>query len=204
MEKNENFKEELENQYAILIKASEKKEFKYIIIMLVIITISLIATTTGTIFAYSAYKNSKEVRNDHKESVTYYQTLAVTYNTSQNLELNGIGNGYSLDVPKIINITNEGDTEIVFDVKLTNINTNLLSTNSLVYTLTRSGDTSIIKELPLNEKAIITDCKIAPKETIEYVLKVDFIGQIDAGNYDNHYNSRIVIDIKNNKSNLLN
>jgi hypothetical protein len=204
MEKNENFKEELENQYAILIKASEKKEFKYIIIMLIIISISLVATTVGTIFAYSAYRNSKGIQNENRENSTYYQTLAITYNTTQNLNLEGIGNGYSLATPKIINITNEGDTEVIFDVKLTNINTNLLSTNSLVYTITRSGDTSIVKELPLTEKAIITDCKIAPKETIEYVLKVDYIGQMEEGNYNSNYNSKIVIDIKNNKSNLLN
>lgn len=204
MEKNENFKEELENQYAILIKASEKKEFKYIIIMLIIISISLVATTIGTIFAYSAYKASKEIKMDKKEDTVYYQTLAITYNTSSTLELTGIGNGYTLDTPKIISITNEGDTEIIFDIKLTNINASLLSTNNLVYTLTRSGETSIVKELPLNERAIIQDCKIGSKETIEYVLKVDFLGQIEEGNYSNYYNSKIVIETKNNKSNLLN
>ncbi len=204
MEKNENFKEELENQYAILIKASEKKELKYIIIMLIILSISLVATSVGTIFAYSAYKNSKEVQTDKNTNTTFYQTLAVTYNTSQNLNLEGIGNGYELHEPKIISITNEGDTEMIFDIKLTGITTTLLSTNSLVYTLTRSGETSAVKELPLKEKAIVTDCKIAPKETIEYVLKVNFIGQIEEGNYSNNYYSRIAVDIKNNKSNLLN
>lgn len=204
MEKNENFKEELENQYAILIKASEKKEFKYVIIMLIIISISLVATSIGTIFAYNAYKASKEIKTEKKEAATYYQTLTVTYSDTAILDLQGIGNGYSLASPKIISITNEGDTEIIYDLKLTNINTSLLSSNNLVYTLTRSGDTSIVKELPLSEKAIVQDCKIEPKETIEYVLKVDFIGQIEEGNYSNHYNSKIVIETKNNKSNLLN
>lgn len=204
MEKNENFKEELENQYAILIKASEKKELKYIVIMLIILSISLVATSVGTIFAYSAYKNSKEVQTEKNNNATFYQTLAITYNTTPNLDLEGIGNGYELKEPKIISITNEGDTEMIFDIKLTGITSTLLSTNSLVYTLTRSGETSVVKELPLKEKAIITDCKIAPKETIEYVLQVNFIGQIEEGNYSNNYHSRIAVDIKNNKSNLLN
>ena len=172
--------------------------------MLIIISISLVATTIGTIFAYSAYKASKEAKTETKGNTTYYQTLAVTFNTTSNLELSGIGNGYSLQTPKIITITNEGDTEIIFDIKLTNISTTLLSTNNLVYTLTRKGETSIVKELPLKEKAIIQDCKITPKETIEYVLQVNFLGQIEEGNYDNNYNSKIVVETKNNKSNLLN
>jgi len=39
MEKNENFKSELENQYSILIRANEKKEHQRYMVLLVIILI---------------------------------------------------------------------------------------------------------------------------------------------------------------------
>ena len=60
MEKNEEFKEELEKQYSILIKASEKKEKKYFIIIISILVVTLLGTIVSIIFAGAAFKNSKK------------------------------------------------------------------------------------------------------------------------------------------------
>lgn len=203
MEKNENFKSELETQYTILIKASEKKEHQRFVIILTILIITLVSVLISIIFAVMAFKNSTKINIESKETTTHYQTLAITYNGGATLNLTGIGNGYNLSTPKTINITNEGDTDITFDVKLTSINTSLLSTNNLVYTLTKNNNESTSKELPLSDKVIASDIKIAPNETVSYIIKVTFNGTIEENNYTNYYNSKIVIDQKNNKSNLL-
>lgn len=203
MEKNENFKAELENQYAILIKASEKNEQKRFTVILTILIITLLSVLISIIFAAMAFSNSKKVNIANNEKSTHYQILSITYNGSNNLNLSKIGNGYQLSTPKTISITNEGDTDITFDIKLTSINTSLLSTNNLVYTLTKNNSESTSKELPLSDKVIASDVKIAPEETISYVIKVSFNGTIEENNYTNYYNSKIVIEEKDNKSNLL-
>lgn len=203
MEKNENFKAELENQYAILIKASEKNEQKRFTVILTILIITLLSVLISIIFAAMAFSNSKKVNIANNEKFTHYQILSITYNGSNNLNLSKIGNGYQLSTPKTISITNEGDTDITFDIKLTSINTSLLSTNNLVYTLTKNNSESTSKELPLSDKVIASDVKIAPEETISYVIKVSFNGTIEENNYTNYYNSKIVIEEKDNKSNLL-
>ncbi len=203
MEKNENFKTELENQYTILIKASEKKEEKRFIIILTILSVTLISVLISIIFTILAFRNSLKINIESKEVSTHYQTLAITYNGNESLNLSNIGNGYQLQTPKVINITNEGDTDITFDIKLTSINTSLLSTNNLLYTLTKNNNESTSKELPLSDKVIASDVKIAPNETISYVIKVAFTGTIEANNNTNYYNSKIIIEQKDNKSNLL-
>lgn len=204
MEKNENFKEELETQYTILIKANEKKEKQRFIILLVVLGITLLTVFISMIFSFKAFSATKKIDNKEKStSKTHYQTLSTTFNGNQELNLSGIGNGYELSVPKTIQLTNEGDTDITFDIKITGIQTSLLSTNNLVYTITRNGETSIKKELPLSENTIIKDEKISPEETITYIIKVSFNGVLETGNYSNYYNSRIVVEQKDNKSLLL-
>lgn len=204
MEKNENFKSELETQYSILIQANEKREQKRYIFILTILLVTFISVLFSIFFSYIAFKNSKNINieNDNK-NITYYQTLSAKYNGSNNLSLNEIKNGYELSNPKVIEITNEGTTDISFDIKLTSINTNLLSTNKLVYTLVRNDENVVSKELPLSDKVIANDIKIAPKETITYILKVVFVGTIEENNNSNYYNSKIVIEQKDNKLNLL-
>lgn len=204
MEKNENFKEELETQYAILIKAKERKEKQRFNILLLILAITFISVIISVIFAYKAFSATKDIdnKNEAKASI-YYQTLSTTFNDNQNLNLSGIGNGYELSTPKVIQITNDGNSDITFDIKLTGIKSSLTSTNNLVYTITRNGDTSITKELPLSDKIIISDIKISPEETITYVIKVSFKGKLEEGDYSNYYNSKIVIEQKDNKASLL-
>ena len=204
MEKNESFKEELETQYAILIKAKEKKEKQRFMILIVIAFITMIFVIISVFFAYKAYKSTKDIKQENNTMVEkYYRTLSTTYNTGSSLNLSGIGNGYKLSTPKIIQITNEGNVDASFDIKLTGIQTSLLSTNNLVYTITRDGQTSINKELPLSDTTIITDIKIAPNETISFTINVSFNGVIEENNYSNYYNSNIVIEQKDNSSSLL-
>ncbi|MBQ4030213.1 MAG: hypothetical protein II625_00545 [Bacilli bacterium] len=195
MEKNEQFKEELEKQYSILIKASEKKEKKYFIIIISILVMTLVGTIISIVFSSIAFRNSKDMNKKAEETMnTYYRTLAVTYNTGDKLELRGIGNGYELSNPKTITITNEGDTKSKFNIKFSGIQTSLISSNNLTYTITSNNETSSPKELPLNEKVIVSEVEIEPEQTITYVIKASYNGQMEENNYTNYYNANIVIE----------
>lgn len=204
MEKNENFKEQLETQYNILIEANAKKEKLRYIVILTIVLITFISVLISVIFSYRAYAASKKINTDTtSETKNYYRTLATVFNNGSNLNLSRIGNGYQLATPKIVQITNEGDSDITFDIKLTSINTSLLSTNNLVYTITKDNETSVNKVLPLSDKVIVQDANITPGETISYIINVKFTGTIEENNYSNYYNSKIAIIQKNDKSDLL-
>ena len=203
MEKNENFKSQLETQYNILIKASEKKEQKRYICILIILISTLIAVIVSIIFAYKAYQSSNEIKGKEKNSNTYYETLSVIYNGDNTLNLSNIGNGYNLVNPRTITITNEGEDDIIFNINLNSIKTSLLSTNNLIYTINSSNNESTNKELPLTDKTIINKQKISPGETITYTIMVKFNGTMESNNYSNYYNAKINIDIQNNKSDLL-
>ncbi len=195
MEKNENFKEELEKQYSILIKASDKKVKKYFIVIITILTITLVATIISCVFASSALKASKKINKEQVETVnTYYKTLSISYNNGPKLELKNIGNGYELQNPKTITITNEGNSEVIYSIKLSSIQTSLISTNNLKYTLITNNQSSNPKELPLNEKVIVQDVKIEPEQTIKYILKASYSGQMEENNYSNYYNANIIIE----------
>ena len=122
MEKNENFKSELETQYTILIKANERKEKQRFTIILIILAITLLSVFTSIFFAYKAFSSTKGI----KEGKTYYHTLSTTFNDGSKLNLTNIGNGYELSTPKVIQLSNEGDSDITFNIKLTGINTSLL------------------------------------------------------------------------------
>ena len=204
MEKNENFKSELETQYTLLIEAQERKEKIIHIFIFALIILTLISVIISTVFSIRAFiattNMKKKVEN---ESETYYQTLAITYNDSFNLSLNNIITGYSLVTPKVIQITNEGNYEMTFNVKLTSINTSLSSTNNLLYTITTNGETSVSKQLPLTEKSIIENIKIKPEETIKYIINVNFTGVVDQSITNSFYNANIVVEQIDNKSNLL-
>lgn len=203
MEKNEDFKEELETQYTILIKAKEKKEHQRFIVLLIILGLTFVSVIISVIFSYKALSATKKLDKNESVSSTYYKTLSITFNGNQNLNLTGIGNGYELTNPKVIQITNEGDSDITFDIKLVSIQSSLLSTNNLVYTISCNNETSITKELPLSDKIIVSDITITPEETKTYVIKVAFKGTIEEGNYNNYYNSKIVVEANDNKTSLL-
>ena len=141
MEKNDNFKSELETQYSILIQNKEKNEQKRFIFITTILVVTLCSVLCSIVFSFIAFKNSKNINLSTKvRDITYYQTLSVKYNGDNQLSLTNITNNYELPVPKTIEITNEGTTDIVFDIKLSSINTSLLSTNKLVYTLLRNNE----------------------------------------------------------------
>lgn len=198
----ENFKEELENQYSILIQAEEKEQRIRTTIIISILAITMVSTIVSAIFAIKAYSSTNNITKEKKSvSHTYYQTLSTTYNDTSKLEVNNITTGYSLSSPKIITITNDGDTNITFDIKIKNINTSLLSTNNLVYTITNNNETSIKKELPLSDTNILENVEISPKETITYVFNVNYNGFTE--DTSNFYNANIIIEQNNSKTSLL-
>lgn len=195
MEKNENFKEELENQYSILIKASEKKEKKYFIIIISILAITMVATLISCIFAGSAFRASKKINEKQEETInTYYKTLSIELNDGPTLDLKGIGNGYELRSPKTITITNNGDQEVTFNIKLGSIKTSLLSTSNLKYTIVTNNESSTPKDLPLSEKTIISDIKLEPEQTVKYIIKASYTGQMEENDYTNYYSAQIIIE----------
>ena len=203
MEKKENFKSELENQYSILIRANEKKEHQRYITLLVIIVITFLVCLVSMLLSFKAFSSTQEINNDNKKTIKVHnQTLVTTFNNGPILKLTKITNGYELSKPKVIQITNEGNSNIIFDIKLTSIKSSLSSTNNLVYTLRKNNTTSNPVSLPLNDKVIAQNIKIKPKETITFTLQVKFNGNIE-NNTNNQYSANIVVEQKNNKANLL-
>lgn len=202
MEKNENFKNELENQYSILIRANERKEHQRYMVLLTIILVTFFTCLVTMFFSFKAFSSTKELNDDNKVLTNTHQlTLSTMFNNGRVLNLEKINTGYELSTPKVIQITNEGNSDIIFDIKLTSIKTSLLSTNNLVYTLTRDNETSDAMELPLNDKIIAQDIRINPEQTISFILKVKYNGTIESNN--NNYSANIEIEQKNNKANLL-
>ena len=202
MEKNENFKNELENQYSILIRANERKEHQRYMVLLTIILVTFFTCLVTMFFSFKAFSSTKELNDDNKVLTNTHQlTLSTMFNNGRVLNLEKINTGYELSTPKVIQITNEGNNDIIFDIKLTSIKTSLLSTNNLVYTLTRDNETSDAMELPLKDKIIAQDIKINPEQTISFILKVKYNGTIESNN--NNYSANIEIEQKNNKANLL-
>lgn len=202
MEKNENFKNELENQYSILIRANERKEHQRYMVLLTIILVTFFTCLVTMFFSFKAFSSTKELTDNNKVLTNTHQlTLSTMFNNGRVLNLEKINTGYELSTPKVIQITNEGNSDIIFDIKLTSIKTSLLSTNNLVYTLTRDNETSDAMELPLNDKIIAQDIRINPEQTISFILKVKYNGTIE--NNNNNYSANIEIEQKNNKANLL-
>lgn len=202
MEVKENEKGNLEKQYKVLIKSKEKKEEKYFIIVLVIIFVTLIATIISVVFAYKAYSSSKKLETI-KKGKSYYEVLTTTYNDGNKLVLNNIGNGYKLNSPKIIELSNEGNKDLKYNIVLGNIKTSLLSTNNLVYTITESGDITKERELPLTRHNILTNITIKPKEKKQYIINAYYKGTMEENNYSNYYNADIIVEQINNQITLL-
>ena len=203
MEKNDNFKAELENQYSILIRANEKKEHQRYMVLLLIILITFSTCLVSMFFSYKAYSSTQELSDENKVVTNVYnQTLITTFNNGSILNLSQITTGYELTNPKVIQITNEGNSDISFDIKLTSIKTSLLSTNNLIYTITRDKTTSDEMELPLSDKVIVQNVTIKPSQTISFTLKVKYNGTVE-NNTTNTYSANIIVEQKNNKANLL-
>lgn len=204
MEKNENFKSELENQYSILIRANEKKEHQRYMVLLVIILITFSVCLVSMLFSFKAYSSTNKINDENKVITnTHTQTLTTMFNNGRTLNIPKITNGYELSTPKVIQITNEGNSDIIFDIKLNSIKTTLLSTNNFVYTLTKDNVTGDAMSLPLSDKVIAQSITIEPNQTITFILKVKFNGVLENNDTNNSYSANIIVEQKNNKANLL-
>lgn len=203
MERNEKFKSELENQYNILIQAQEKSEKRRFMLLFGVVILTFLSVLISTFFAFVAYRNTTKAQSDEaSQTNTYYQTLSTVYNNTSSLELNNIVTGYRLSSPKTIQVTNEGDSNVTFNIKLSSVKTSLLSTSNLVYTLVGSDDTNEVA-LPISDKVILENITLAPNESKTYTLNVHFRGIVDQEDSNNYYNAKIVVEQVNNKSNLL-
>jgi cell division protein FtsL len=201
MEKNDEFKTELENQYTILIKADQKKEKKFRIAVLVILSVTLLFVIISLIFAEQALNATKKDKTDVEQKI-YYQTLNITYNTGSGLNINNIGNNYSMNPAKTITIKNDGTATITYLIKLKSIKTSLLSTNKLIYKITNNNK-SESHELPLSEKIIVGEKTIKPNETHSYTIDVSYTGRMEENDYSNYYNATIEVEQRDTQTNLL-
>lgn len=203
MEKNDNFKSELEVQYGILIEANEKAKKQRYIFLLSLVCLTYISVLVSVFFSYKALDNSNKINKGEKESInTNYLTLSTIFKNGNDITINNIDNGY-IGIPKEIQITNDGDTDITFNIKISSIKTTLISTNNLVYILTKNGEEVANNVLPLQEKIIANEVKISPKETITYTINTAFNGILEQNNNTNEYHANITIEQNNNKGNLL-
>lgn len=199
---NDNFKSELKAQYNFLVQTEKKEQQKRNLIITSILLLTLCITFIGTFFSYTSYRtslSSKKIKTN--EINNHYETLSVTFNDSKTLSLNNITTGYVLLNPKVINITNEGDSKVVYDINLTGVKTSL-SNDNLVYTITKENETSIAKGLPISGSPIVTDAELEPQESVRYIINVSCNGDIDLG-FDNYYQANLEVLQKNNQVNLL-
>jgi len=191
MEIKEEFSKELEKQYSILIKAEERREAKRTFVIFVIVSVTLLTCLINLLFAIKSYRDVIESTPVSTTTYTYYEILSTNFINGNNLSITNI-NPSSDTISKKFEITNEGDTEITFNIKLTSIKTSLLTTNNLVYTLTRENNTSSSKILPLKETTILSEIKINPQETITYTLNVTYNGSYTENN--DYYEANIAIE----------
>lgn len=198
--KKANFKNELETQYQMLIKANKEEQSKRSLIMMFILILTLISCSITAYFSYKAYKSISLNEETIEEQDIHYETLSVMYNSTDTLDIKDIKDSTNREA-KVITITNEGDTEITFDIKLTSINTNLVTTNNMVYTISKNNKETT-KQLPLVDTTIVKDNKISPEETIVYTLNLKYNGNSTA-EFPNNYKAKIVVEQKNNNVNLL-
>ena len=202
--KNGNFKDELSKQYDILIKAEKKEQNKRTITFFSIFLLTFLASLFCVFFSYRSYKNTKSIITAKEyKTETFYQTLSISYNNNSNFNIDNITTNYDLVNPMTIKITNEGNVNVNFDIVITNISSSLANTTNLLYTITKNNETSSPKSLPLSDATLITDAKIAPKETITYIIKANYTGNIEEGTTSNFYHSKINVIQNNTKSSLL-
>lgn len=200
MERKEEFSKELEKQYSILIRAEERREAKRTLVIFAIVSATLLTCLINLLFAIKSFRDVTETDNQTVATYTYYETISTNFINGNDLNITNINNVSDL-ASKEIEITNEGDTECTFNIKLTSIKTSLLTTNNLVYTLVRDNNTSTPKNLPLKETTILSEVKIAPQETITYILNVTYNGS--SSESTDYYQSDIVIE-SDSRLNLLN
>ena len=102
LKKNDDFKEELQNQYTILIKAEERQQKKRTVTLYIICGLTLLMTIISLVSVMISLSNTKSEHSKTSEPKTVYQTLVTNYNGSKTLNLTAIGNGYYLQNPAVI------------------------------------------------------------------------------------------------------
>lgn len=200
--KKKEFKDELSKQYHILIKAEKKEQKLRTISMLIIFNLTFVATCLCAFYSYKSYKNTSNILNEKTNKEIYYQTLSITYNNTNNFNLNNIISNYSMLNPLVLTITNEGDTDVNYNVVFTDISSSLQQSNALTYTITTNNQTSAAKPLPFSTSSILNDIKIKPKETITYIISAAYNGILDE-TQNNYYHAKVNVYQSDSKSSLL-
>lgn len=200
--KSDDFKFEVEHQSNILIKAENKEQRQRALVMLTVLTATFLITIISLVFSVKSYKNTiKTTKEEEEKAQTYYQTLVTTYNNGDTINIDKLTVNYESAI-KTITITNDGDSPIEYNIKITSITTNLLSTNSLIYTLTSNTGNTISKELPLQESNIVSEETLDPGSTKVYTLVIKYNGTIEK-NMEYNYNAIIQVEQSNLKTDLL-
>ena len=200
--KSDDFKFEIEHQSNILIKAENKEQRQRALVMITVLTATFLITIISLVFSVKSYKNTIKITEEEVEKdQTYYQTLVTTYSNGDTINIEKLTQDYVSNTNNI-SITNDGDTDIEFNIKITSITTNLLSTNSLLYTLTSSTGNTVNKELPLQETNIVSEEKLEPGTTKVYTLVIKYNGPVEK-NIDYNYKATIQVEQSNLKTDLL-
>jgi hypothetical protein len=200
--KSDDFKFEVEHQSNILIKAENKEQRQRALVMLTVLTATFLITIISLVFSVKSYKNTiKTTREEEEKAQTFYQTLITTYSNGDTINIEKLTVNYE-SAAKTITITNDGDSTIEYNIKITSITTNLLSTNSLIYTLTSNTGNTISKELPLQESNIVSEETLEPGNTKVYTLIIQYNGPVEK-NMEYNYKAIIQVEQSNLKTDLL-
>lgn len=203
MKTTNNVQDRFENQKNILIKTKEKTSRNNNIIVFIVVIITLISSLLTFIFTYKSFKNTENFKDDKVvENKKYYQTLSVIHNDDSKIKIENITNNYALSTPKIITLINEGNSDISINIRLSNIKTNLLVNTNFTYEITKNGETSLPKEMPLSDSLILSNFTLSAGEKIIYLLNIKFTGTIDNNIQNTYYNADIIVE-QNNKTELL-
>lgn len=201
MKNSNQLQDKYEKQKNILIKTKEKTNQNNNIIILIVVIITLISSVLTLCFTYKLYHQSKKHNDGNEQKVEkFYQTLSTVYDDNSKINIDKIVNNYVLDKPKVITICNEGNHELSFNIKITNVNTNLSNNTNFVYEITKNGETSLPKEIPLSNSVLLNEIKLQAGEKITYLLNIKFNGIIDT-TQDTYYYADI--EIEQNKTDLL-
>lgn len=197
--KNEDFKSDLENQYNTLIIEGQKEQKNNTFIITVLVVITLIISAISLILSAKTLSHTKKINEQVKATDLVYKTLEIVYSDDQYINIESLKEGFHLDKPKTISITNTGDTKVTFDIKISSIKTSLSSTSDLIYTITKVGGSPIQRSLPLNETAIVINESLGKDETITYNFDINYKGPNQSAEKLSYYFANInVVQNRNN------
>ena len=197
--KNEDFKSDLESQYNTLILASRKEQKSHSLIIIFLLIITLITSILSLILSFNTLSHTKKITEQVKTTDLVYKTLEVTYSDDQYINIENLKEGFHLEEPKSITITNTGDSKITFDIKISSIKTSLESTSDLIYTITKVGGYPTQKSVPLSETPIVINESLGKDETVTYNFNIEYKGSIPNPDKLNYYFANIVVNLNENQ-----